>query len=460
MKTKCGTDFRWRYSTVARASDVLPTRQATGWAKLAKRLCGLPQVRPDKDGPAFIAARFGEKRNGKGHLRHDANVTSVTAVVLDLDHEPIPEARLRAVLAKTGWLHVAYTTYSSTREAPRWRVVVPFDRPLPRRILRAAIDHVAKVTGLKRDTCCDNLSRLHYLPAVPSHKSRRDFRAFHGGERPLRATDFSAARGSVSDTPKRAERGSIHSSNRAKQRESYTVAMSDIATVYASVAAPITITNVVKLFRNRPIALAVARHLDLPPAGTKTQPFTSPLPWRKDAHPSAYLLAEKDGRVVLYDHGDKHGKVYGLEQYAAVRAYGTPPDKRSRVEHILWRVRLLHEVGALRPPKNDQYLASLPPCPEDATKAQRKGYEGFKLLLVCKQCVSEWAGDPTPLAREFFAAWCGFSPDTANKVRAWLSRRGLLHITGKFRGRTLLHAPGPGTPNEEIRRRMRLDDDD
>src|SRR5262245_7525945 len=57
-----------------------PTAAEDPWPRFHE-LFAEPAVRNAKDGLAWVPATFGEEPNGKGNLRHDGNVTAVTAVV-------------------------------------------------------------------------------------------------------------------------------------------------------------------------------------------------------------------------------------------------------------------------------------------------------------------------------------------------------------------------------------------
>ena len=61
--------------------------------------------------------------------RDSENLQARYALTLDYDH--VTPGQMARVLAdvENRWTHLAYTTWSHTEKAPRWRLVVPFNRP-------------------------------------------------------------------------------------------------------------------------------------------------------------------------------------------------------------------------------------------------------------------------------------------------------------------------------------------
>jgi hypothetical protein len=173
-------DFTLRLSGVKNTRDVRPRRLEDSWPDFAGQF-RRDRVRVgDKDGTAFIFATFGDKPDGKGHLRHGRNVRDVTALVLDLDEGRLTETDLRKRLE--GLTFLAHTTYSHEPESPRWRVIVPLARPLRPGLLPAAIKHFAEGRGLAGayDKKCIDPARLYFVPRVPSRKALKSYRCVSG----------------------------------------------------------------------------------------------------------------------------------------------------------------------------------------------------------------------------------------------------------------------------------------
>jgi hypothetical protein len=89
------------------------------------------QVRGAKkaDLPLLALATFGSRRSSMGSLRHDANVVSITGVVIDYDGGQVPFDSAVSHLREAGISAIVYETASSKPEAPRWRVLAFLSQP-------------------------------------------------------------------------------------------------------------------------------------------------------------------------------------------------------------------------------------------------------------------------------------------------------------------------------------------
>lgn len=120
---------------------------------------------PTKDGPNYIAGRLldYDRSRGKG------NVVDRCAVVLDCD-DATPEAieALCGGVKSLGVLSVVHSTYSSTPDAPRVRVVIPLASVVVPgdyvSLCRALMAHLSMVTW---DESCAQAERAMYMPAKP-----------------------------------------------------------------------------------------------------------------------------------------------------------------------------------------------------------------------------------------------------------------------------------------------------
>ena len=121
--------------------------------------------RPTKDGPNYIAGRLldYDRARGKG------NVIDRCAVVLDCDDAD--RAGIEALcegVRGLGVLSVVHSTYSSTPDAPRVRVVIPLASPVVPgdyvNLCRALMAHLSMVTW---DESCSQAERAMYMPAKP-----------------------------------------------------------------------------------------------------------------------------------------------------------------------------------------------------------------------------------------------------------------------------------------------------
>lgn len=175
------------FSMFRSAFDAQGTVVEVDW----QEFCGLIQdkgevdVRSVKDGPGLVLGEL------DGGYRQRDNCLVMYAVGLDLDPraEDTPESWQDALSAALSALepyeYLVWTTYSSTPEKPRLRVLVPLQQPTDADGYDAAW---ATLAGLCPDGVCDrrarDASRFHYLPAVPTKEALGWFAAeHHPGER-------------------------------------------------------------------------------------------------------------------------------------------------------------------------------------------------------------------------------------------------------------------------------------
>jgi putative DNA primase/helicase len=148
-------DFVIPLSTFENKDDNHPARHELAWHAFAQRLCRYDE-RPAKDGRAWSPVTY-----LPGTTRGKAGVDQVYALVLDIDHAPLPLDLLG------GWEYVAHTTFRHTPEVPRWRAVLPLSSPVvgtdwPAFWLRANAFFGGCVDPATKDS-----SRIFYLPSCP-----------------------------------------------------------------------------------------------------------------------------------------------------------------------------------------------------------------------------------------------------------------------------------------------------
>lgn len=99
--------------------------------------------------------------------RKRANVVRVHAIAFDLDNGAV----LAAIVAAVGdLLAIVHSTFSATEEHPRWRVIVPLDRPVTAdehdRVWRWLAMRFERA-GIDPDYAARDASRAWAVPAVP-----------------------------------------------------------------------------------------------------------------------------------------------------------------------------------------------------------------------------------------------------------------------------------------------------
>ncbi len=135
------------------------------WRTVVARLRemqAMPRADNPESVPALIYANFKPKAT-----RTDANVISMTALVLDIDEDADLD-RLRAAL--TGWAAVIYTTKRSTQTSPRLRVILPLATPVAAHDWRSAYQQFVLSLGLPGvDSCAEKLSQPFLAPPGGGH---------------------------------------------------------------------------------------------------------------------------------------------------------------------------------------------------------------------------------------------------------------------------------------------------
>lgn len=109
---------------------------------------------------AWTAAKFRDNRKKKDHLEH------ASALLVDVD-EGGDVQRVAEIL--TGYLAAVHSTFSSTSDNPRCRVVLPFAEPVDAKTYETTFRVVAKhlkVASVIVDEGTKDAGRLGFLPCV------------------------------------------------------------------------------------------------------------------------------------------------------------------------------------------------------------------------------------------------------------------------------------------------------
>jgi Bifunctional DNA primase/polymerase, N-terminal len=161
----------------------------------------------------------------------------------------------------------------------------------------------------------------------------------------------------------------------------------------------------------------------------------------KDKSPSAslYLTASED---ILYKDWHQGNYTLTLPQVRASQAYGEVTQlKKQKVEHTVWRLRLLFEAGVL-----DAKPISHAALPVDVKPDVKAVYEGFLLLLGLKEHI--WPDAPTTFSWRFARVWCkgGLTEWRVRDAISWLMAQGYMSTVGQHPGQfgkaVNLHRPG------------------
>lgn len=136
------------------------------WPQLAARM-SRHRTRDEKDGPLIVFAKMAMP------VRRAENVLAVTAVALDVDGKNSPPPPVEVAIARIQHLGLAaalWTTFSHRITVPRYRIVLPFDQPLPAIALPIALQATAQALGLEEasDAVCRDAARCFYTAACPA----------------------------------------------------------------------------------------------------------------------------------------------------------------------------------------------------------------------------------------------------------------------------------------------------
>lgn len=161
--------YSLQISHFRRKSDNIPAPKKVKWDDFIARIKN-PKIRRTKDGPLFSPTIYKPQT-----ARANKNVTHITALVLDYDHNASFADDLNPWLDYT---FAAYTTHShlrTTEKNPdaeeRFRIVVLLKSPIPADKFPLLWQWAYKQSGRKIDRQAKDVARMHYLPAVANEFS-------------------------------------------------------------------------------------------------------------------------------------------------------------------------------------------------------------------------------------------------------------------------------------------------
>jgi hypothetical protein len=98
--------------------------------------------------------------------RKSSSVTHITALVYDFDHGETWDDVV-SMPKCYGMRFWAYSTFSHTEEAHRFRLVLAVDEAIPVALYPQVWRGFARMVGWKVDESCKDLARLYYVPSCP-----------------------------------------------------------------------------------------------------------------------------------------------------------------------------------------------------------------------------------------------------------------------------------------------------
>ena len=134
----------------------------------------LNRTAPQKEAlPWLKLAAFGNVSTTRGSLRHNANLLTVDGIEGDHDAGTLTIEEASARLRSAGVAGLFYTSPSNTPEKPRWRVLCPTSRPLPKEAREALC---ARLNGLLDGELAPesfSLSQAYFYGSVAGNTAHR-----------------------------------------------------------------------------------------------------------------------------------------------------------------------------------------------------------------------------------------------------------------------------------------------
>jgi hypothetical protein len=157
-------------------SDIASGQIDLGWDSVVE-LFSVHEYRTSKNGRCFIPASLkpGDQwvlsDSDNPTVRNDANIDSITMIVLDLD---TPGAREKAEAIYADFEYMVYSTHSYTKDTPyKFRIVIRLEDPIPG--ADWPLHFKTLVAPIDADRSCGNLSMVYFFP---SHNPLAEIRPY------------------------------------------------------------------------------------------------------------------------------------------------------------------------------------------------------------------------------------------------------------------------------------------
>lgn len=134
------------------------------WDTLVRFLTSPRRIQIKKELPLWSPARF----LGRTELTNE-KVTFISLAVFDID-SGVP---FDAHKSFQEFQYIAHTSFSHTPKNNKWRLIIPFEEPIPRHLWKYVWGKLHQFfkesTGHDMDVACKDERRFYYLPAVGEH---------------------------------------------------------------------------------------------------------------------------------------------------------------------------------------------------------------------------------------------------------------------------------------------------
>ena len=122
----------------------------------------------EKNGACYCFATFGDD-SGKEKYRKNSNVSSISGIGIDVDNKDTNEYLTIEDVEEIfkDYFFIVHSTHSSTKKQPRFRVVIPFAKPIVPEKHADVFDYFYQLCDKKIDANTKDVSRLFYYPSCP-----------------------------------------------------------------------------------------------------------------------------------------------------------------------------------------------------------------------------------------------------------------------------------------------------
>ncbi|MDB6373966.1 hypothetical protein [Photorhabdus bodei] len=435
----------YRICLVSDEADTQPIEAALTQKELFS-LLSKHNIVDEKSTTAFIPGTFTHT-----NTRDEADMREISLIVYDIDGKKNHYTLENLKQKLSHYSCIIYSTYNSSYEHPRWRIVLLLDKPIPPEYFKNVHHKISNELNIEIDQACTNINRLYYLPSTSKFN---DFTySWTNSGILINYVDFLKDI-SKPQTLAKAQKRTTHS-RKTEVNRGY-VSFGSVGglerdlelcgfVVPEPLKAPFSQEDFDELLSQPGTWLRAAKYLGFPIERiTHEKPysrsFSSVIPGVEDNIPSCSIaLYSENGkyRVVYQAFNEVHfvsgasGPVkFDLSHIYAMMHSGRriPKEEFPAGTNKVWLTRLLIDAGMIIP----EEVCDLPDLPEEAVQAERL-YTGFRRLLQCKRVFKEQIADATAFTLTFACYWCRIgNRNTAKKYTQILLDNGVLRFVDRI----------------------------
>lgn len=152
--------YRNHYSNTYIGSEIVTFDKLIEWLKMTI-------ISSDKFGNGTFL--IGEMREDKH--RNDANVINRHALTIDIDDLPADAPVISELKERFNFSYILYSTHNHVPQAPRYRLIIPLDKPITKKYYKPALQLFEKQLGLSFDEKAFDWSRCMARTSLKSKES-------------------------------------------------------------------------------------------------------------------------------------------------------------------------------------------------------------------------------------------------------------------------------------------------